>query len=173
MLIDISLIFFTLEMKIIQVTLTSETFKERQDTVTKINRLRNMIWFIYIFTRLQQATVIILEGLTNQHPLSTFKIYFGYFWSVLRYFKCLIEISMCLVFLTLLRFFVKIRLENLRRVWMSDFPKLTKANKAFISWSVFLCILTFYKTVTTLTEVTGHFINNDVFYGSAYYRDYA
>lgn len=61
----------------------------------------------------------------------------------------------------------------MQAVMKSDFVKLTTFVKFIMCWSLTLCGLTIYKSLTGFIEVNGHYIDNDGFYNSFYYRDYA
>lgn len=92
---------------------------------------------------------------------------------MLRYINFFVLSSIQVSFIFLLFFFIKQRLLNLQAIMKSDFVQLTTFVKFVMCWSLSLCGLTIYKSLTGFIEINGHYIDNEGFYNSSYYKDYA
>lgn len=165
-LINLSLVYFILEMILIRIKLTSETYSEHQVKARRVLIIRRVACTFQIVTGLTQMTNIALLVDDSKKYIND---YIGNIGCVLRYINYMVLTSIQITFLFLLSFFIQQRLNNLRAVMRSDFVKLTTFVKCVIAWSTFLCLITLYKSLTGFIEVTGHYIDNDGFYRSAYY----
>ena len=93
--------------------------------------------------------------------------------SVLRYINFFILCSIQVKFIFLVFFFIKQRLLNLRAKMKTESVKNSSFVKFMMCWSLILYGLTIYKSLTGFIEINGHYINNDSFYHSNYYKNYA